>query len=122
MARARANLSSMIRSALVVLICLGLIAGAVAADETPSAAPPAGIRKCVDMNGREFYWSWSNVPFASTCSSEAVGEGHPKLDACRAGCGDRLGTCLPAAPDKALTDACFDALERCQTSCAENKN
>lgn len=73
------------------------------------------------MDGHEFYWSWSNVPFASTCSSEAAGEAHPSVDACRAGCSDRLGTCFPAAPDKVGVDACFDALERCQAACAESK-
>jgi hypothetical protein len=114
------------RSLSVALVFIDLLAarGAARAADAPPATPsPATVRKCVDMDGREFYWGWSNVPFASTCSSEAAaGEAVQKADACRASCGDRLGTCFPAAPDKKQVDACFDRLESCQASCAEKKN
>ncbi|MBR0796138.1 hypothetical protein JQ615_12135 [Bradyrhizobium jicamae] len=106
------------RSLPVVLILLGLTASTAApAAESPSGAPSTSLRKCVDMDGREFYWSWSNVPFASTCSSEASEEAHPSVDACRAGCSDRLGACFPSTTDKHEIDACFDRLESCQASC-----
>ncbi|KJC58894.1 hypothetical protein UP10_21600 [Bradyrhizobium sp. LTSPM299] len=114
------------RSLSVVLVVFGIVAGGgtARADDAPPATPsPGAIRKCVDMDGREFYWGWSNVPFASTCSNEPVaGEPGQKTDACRASCSDRLGTCFPAAPDKKGVDACFDRLESCQASCGEKKN
>jgi hypothetical protein len=37
----------------------------------PSAieGPGHSSRSCVDMDGKAFAWSWSNVPFASTCDA-----------------------------------------------------
>jgi hypothetical protein len=32
-------------------------------------APGHSSRSCVDMDGKAFGWSWSNVPFASTCDA-----------------------------------------------------
>ncbi|KJC36015.1 hypothetical protein UP09_33245 [Bradyrhizobium sp. LTSP885] len=111
------------RSLSVVVVVFGIVAecGTASADDAPAATPsPGAVRKCVDMDGREFYWGWSNVPFASTCSSEAAsGEPAQKANACRASCSDRLGACFPTAPDKKEVDACFDRLESCQASCAE---
>ena len=114
------------RSLSVVLVVFGIVAGggtARAEDAPPATPSPGAVRKCVDMDGREFYWTWSNVPFASTCSSEpAAGGVGQTTDACRASCSDRLGTCFPTAPDKKEVDACFDRLESCQASCGEKKN
>lgn len=41
----------------------------------PAAQPPAAgagetsSHSCVDLNGKAFAWSWSNVPFASRCDA-----------------------------------------------------
>jgi hypothetical protein len=34
-----------------------------------AAAPDRSTHSCSDMNGKAFGWSWSNVPFASTCDA-----------------------------------------------------
>ncbi len=34
-----------------------------------ASAPAASRRSCADMNGHAFNWSWSNVPFASSCDT-----------------------------------------------------
>jgi hypothetical protein len=116
-----------VRSLSVALVLFSVVvadSGAARAGDAPAATPsPGSVRKCLDMDGREFYWTWSNVPFASTCSSvPAAGESGQKIGACRANCSDGLGTCFSSAPDKKEIDACFDRLESCQASCAEKKN
>ena len=114
------------RNLSVLLICFGIVThGSEApAEEKPAAAPsPGAAKKCVDMDGHEFQWNWSNVPFASSCSSElAAEEPGRKTDSCRASCRDRFGACSPPKPDKKQFDACFDQLESCQASCARKKN
>ncbi|MBR0695893.1 hypothetical protein [Bradyrhizobium lablabi] len=108
------------------LICFSIITlGSVAAaDDKPATAPsPGAVKKCVDMDGREFKWAWSNVPFASSCSSELATEAPGrKTDTCRASCRDRFGACSPPKPDKKQFDACFDQLESCQASCVKKQN
>lgn len=118
----------MVRSAslAVVLMCFGPLAQstpsradeALATDQAPQAA-----RQCVDMNGREFSWSWSNVPFASSCTGAPPKEASVRgTEACRAVCSDRFGACSAGSLDKAKVDACFDGMESCQAACAGKKN
>ena len=103
------------------MMCLGLLAqGAPSrADEAPAVDQvPQAPRQCVDMNGREFSWSWSNVPFASFCTGGPPKEASMReTEACRAVCSDRFGACSAGSLDKAKVDACFDGMESCQAAC-----
>jgi len=109
-----------------VLLCLGVSihAAPTHAEEAPSGNPvPQASRTCRDMNGREFSWSWSNVPFASSCTGATPKEVTVReTEACRAVCKERFGSCAPGSLDKATIDACFDGLETCQASCAGKRN
>jgi hypothetical protein len=113
------------RNLSISLICLSIVVHCtmVRAEEAqPDAPPPNALRRCVDMNGHEFYWSWSNVPFASSCSSVSPSETSGKTEACRASCVERFGSCSSGSLDKKQIDACFEGMEGCQTACAAEKN
>lgn len=118
----------MVRSAsfAVVLMCVGLIAQSASsrADDAPAAnQAPQALRQCVDMNGREFSWSWSNAPFASSCTSASLKETSIReTEACRAVCSDRFGACSAGSLDKAKVDACFDGMESCQAACTGKRD
>ncbi|MBR0752614.1 hypothetical protein JQ604_10500 [Bradyrhizobium jicamae] len=104
--------------------CLFLQCALSRADEAPATdQAPLAARQCVDMNGREFAWSWSNVPFASSCTGAPPREASVReTEACRAACSDRFGACSAGLLDKAKVDACFDGMESCQAACATGKN
>jgi hypothetical protein len=88
---------------------------------TRAAADRDGpARTCTGMDGRSFEWRWSNAPFASSCTpspgTTAIME--PKAKACHRDCEDISVACFTAVADVVPTNACFDKLIACKTTCA----
>jgi hypothetical protein len=99
----------------LLLACSQAQAGADAATDTP---PPVHVRKCVDMDGHAFDWQWSNVPFASICSTEAVADAtSAPAQACSASCSGHFNACFGPAFDQARIDTCFGEYEACLAGC-----
>src|SRR5262249_1256706 len=99
----------------LLLACSQAQAGADAATDT---SLPVHVRKCVDMDGHAFDWQWSNVPFASICSTEAGAHAtSAPAPACSARCSVPFNTCFGPGFDQARIDTCFGEYGACLAGC-----
>jgi hypothetical protein len=101
-----------------------ILLAAIVATGPVVAAPDAPVaRTCTDMDGHNFSWQWSNVPFGSVCGDGPIQKTDAKpAKACGNDCAETAISCISqtfAAGDQGQT--CSTNNAACLKTCENVK-